>query len=89
MSRLSALTGGVRVPVPVLEKPKRLIVDAETGQFLKSDGAWTIDELEAMNFNDVAEVIIACSKHHVRNAQVLFRFQNGHDVRVPLRSTIV
>jgi hypothetical protein len=71
------------------EKPKRLVVDAETGKFLKPDGAWTEDELQAMNFDDVAEVIIACSKHHVRNAELLFRFQTGHDVRIPLRSTTV
>jgi len=74
--------------VPVPEKPlKRLIVHGDTGQFLKSDGNWTANETEAMNFNDIASLILACSQHRVRNASVLLRFSNTRmDVRLPLRS---
>ena len=70
------------------EKPvKRLIVHGDTGQFLKSDGSWTANENEAMNFNDIASLIVACSQHRVRNAAVLLRFSNTRmDVRLPLRS---
>jgi len=74
--------------VPVPEKPvKRLIVHADTGKFLKPDGSWTVNENEAMNFNDIASLIVACSQHRVRNASVLLRFTNMRmDVRLPLRS---
>jgi hypothetical protein len=68
---------------------KRLVIHAETGKFLKADGSWTTNEAEAMNFNDITSVILACSRHRVRNAQVLLRFTTSgrFDVRLPLRST--
>lgn len=74
--------------MPLPEKPvKRLIVHGDTGLFLKSDGSWTGDENEAINFNDIASLILACSQHRVRNASVLLRFSNTRmDVRLPLRS---
>jgi hypothetical protein len=64
---------------------KRLIVDPGTGRFLKADGGWTTEEAEAVNFNDIATLLRACSKHKVKNAEVLLRFETRKlDVRFPL-----
>ena len=64
---------------------KRLIVDP-MGRFLKVDGGWTTDEAEAMYFDDIATLLRTCSKHRVKNADVLLRFSHAHkfDVRFPL-----
>jgi len=66
---------------------RRLAVHGDTGKFLKSDGSWTTDEGEAMSFNDITSLILACSKHRVRKADVLLRFSSAKkvDVRLPLR----
>ena len=64
---------------------KRMIVDS-TGRFLKVDGGWTTDESEAIDFDDIATLLRTCSKHRVKNADVLLRFSHAHkfDVRFPL-----
>jgi len=64
---------------------KRLIVDSG-GRFLKADGGWTTVETEAMDFEDIATLLRACSKHRVRNAEVLLRFRSARqfEVRFPL-----
>ena len=68
---------------------KRLIINTETGKFLKADGGWTTDEGEAMNFNDIPSLVVACSKHKVQRAEILLRFGDKEtDVRLPLRSKI-
>jgi hypothetical protein len=65
---------------------KRLIIDSKTGLFLKRDGGWTAEESEAMDFEDIGALLRSCSKHRVRNAEVLLRFDSAHqfDVRFPL-----
>jgi hypothetical protein len=65
---------------------KRLIIDPKTGRFLKRDGGWTAEETEAMDFEDIAALLRSCSKHRVKNAEVLLRFNSAHkfDVRFPL-----
>ncbi len=76
--------------MPDLKKPvRRLLVHGDTGKFLKSDGGWTTDEEEAVNFNDITSLILACSKHRVQKAEVLLRFASTRkfDVRLPLRSS--
>ena len=67
--------------------PKRLVVESKTGRYLKQDGTWTIDEAEAIDFEDIAALIRICAKHHVKDAQVLLRFELDHrfDVRIPLQ----
>jgi len=64
---------------------KRLIVDPRTGRFLKADGGWTTNEADAINFDDIATLLRTCSKHRVKNAEVLLRFETRKlDVRFPL-----
>jgi hypothetical protein len=68
--------------------PKRLVVDNKTGRYLKQDGTWTLDEAEAIDFEDVSTLIRICAQHHIKDAQVLLRFNPEHkfDVRIPLQN---
>jgi hypothetical protein len=68
------------------EKPiKRLIIDSNTGQFLKEGGGWTFDESEALNFKDILSVLKSCFEHRADHAEVLLRFRSepAFDVRIP------
>ena len=78
--------GQVRIP----DQPvKRIVVHETTGEFLTSDGKWTRDESQAVNFNDITRLMLACSKFHIRNAEVVLRYKNARkrEVRLPLRSS--
>ena len=69
---------------------RRLILDPQTSRFLKPNGGWTADENEAMNFNDIGSLLIACSKHKVYRANVFLRFDySKRNVRLPLSSKIL
>ena len=66
---------------------KRFVIDGSTGKFLAQGGGWTVDEAEALNFDGILEVIAACAKEQIPDAQVLLRFAGppAYDMRLPLR----
>jgi len=68
-------------------KLRRLIVNTATGEFLAPNGKWTAHEQEAENFKDITSVLEACAKYKVEQAEILLRFEEGHDfdMRLPLR----
>ena len=68
------------------KKFKRLIVDCATGQFFAPGGKWTLNEEEALDFNDTMSAIAASATLRVKTAEVLFRFREGNefDIRLPL-----
>jgi hypothetical protein len=68
------------------ESLKRLVIHSKTAHFLTKDGQWTRDESTAMDFESVAVLLRTCAKFHLKDAEILFRFQNApkSDVRVSL-----
>jgi len=64
---------------------KRLIVDSATGQFFAPGGKWTLNEEEALDFNDIMSAIAVSATLRIKKAEVLLRFREGteFDIRLP------
>ena len=65
-----------------------MIVDSQSGRFLKTGGGWTLDECEAASFDNVVILLEECRRAAVKHPQVLLRFEDKPDVdiRLPLDS---
>ena len=68
------------------KSPRRLVLSRATGDYLKKDGTWTRNEAEALNFSDVASMVALCAKYHIKDTDVVLRFNPGQkfDALIPL-----
>jgi hypothetical protein len=65
---------------------RRFIAKADSNELLTQNGGWTVDDAQAVTFDNVRSMIRTCLKFDLHDAQILLRFTGRKlDVRFPLR----
>ena len=69
---------------------RRFIAKADSNELLTQSGGWTLDDAQALTFDNIRSMIRTCLKFHVHDAQILLRFTSRKlDVRFPLQPIAV
>lgn len=69
---------------------RRFIAKADSNELLTQNGGWTLDDAQALSFDNVRSMIRTCLKFNVHDAQILLRFTSRKlDVRFPLQPIAV
>ena len=69
-----------------MRRPRQLLRDISNSLYYKAPGEWTPDPEQAQHFPELQELITACERSGIRDAEVVEHFPSGHmDFCTPVR----